>query len=288
MLTLCNIILTGVGAFFGTVYFYNIDIQAETVHQTYNIILFISNIQIILQNNPIIKFIREQIKKTNNIFENEIEVIKYNQILYSTTKNMLINNPPDYFDLIVYTHENQVTHKNDKIIFNNIPFIEEFDYFLCKYNFLQMSLTISFKDVEKVYKINLSGNSYNYYVINNSINAQFIGYYLWKHHNVSYDLNYNNDTSGGNDYVNYVNYKLEIIDNNVNQICLTEKDELILGENTYIVVSTDSNNDNIQEKKPEVEQILQNVSDSMIFTSNSDSDSETVLNSESFYEFPKE
>ena len=312
MLTLCNIIIAGTGAFFGTIYFYNIDLLTESIQQTYNFMLFISNIQIMMQNNSIVQLIQEQIRKIKNLFENEIEVIKYNQCLYSTTKEVLINNPPTCFDLIIYTHENNITHKNDKIIFNNIPFIKEFDYLLCKYHFLQILLTISYEGAEKVYKIDLSGDSYNYYIINNCINAQFIGYYLWKHYNVSYDLNYYNDTNTSNDYVNY---KLEIIDNNVNQLFLTERDELILGENTYIIVTTPSDNDDCDEVdfskkhylvKPELEEeeqetLLQNVSDSMIFNSINDSSSEddnviitedtTVQNlsdSESPLEFPKE
>ena len=95
---------------------------------------------------------------------------------------------------------------------------------------------MSYLHENKIYSINLKNNKYNYYIVNNCLNQLFLKYYL---KNVL-KTQINPDT---------FDYKLSIIDNNVNIMTLLPNQYIIIMEDDYQIHSvpndTHSENNNV-------------------------------------------
>jgi hypothetical protein len=129
------------------------------------------------------------------------------------------------------------------VILYSIP-SEKIEYKKCNYRFIQVSLILKYNDEENIYKVELSNSAYNYYIANNKLNSKFIGYYLKKHCNIFFDMD---------EYEN-INYKISIMDHDINQIVITEKDELIFGENDYKIVKVELPVSNTEKEEEEDEE----------------------------------
>jgi hypothetical protein len=131
----------------------------------------------------------------------------------------------DEYNMLIFKHENEKDSKIDNILFYSIPNQYNFDYKRCKYTFVQAILKMSYNNSYLEYKINLRDNKNNYYIVNNRLNSTFFGYFLKTELGVNYDMQ-------------DVSYTLTIIDQDVRQIILTEKNDIILLENDYTVIDT--------------------------------------------------
>ena len=128
--------------------------------------------------------------------------------------------PLDY-DFILYEHD------YNTIIYLNIPI--NLDYIVSDITFLLF--TVCYDD--KIYDIALSKiNKYNFYIVNNIIDKQFLIYYFNNYLKI---------------YINDFTFQATIIDHNVNLIYFTEKDRIIILKDDYTLIkddAVDSENDN--------------------------------------------
>ena len=106
---------------------------------------------------------------------------------------------------------------------NNVfytSFPTSFDYKVSKISFISIELEYE----NKIYSINLKNNKHNYYIVNNCLNKLFFKYYIT---NVL-KTQINTDA---------FDYKLSIIDNNVNIITLLPNQYILIMEDDYQVCS---------------------------------------------------
>jgi hypothetical protein len=154
--------------------------------------------------------------------QSEIEIIKFNNVMFSTTKNYISVHQFLIYDFIIFSDYEKVTEtmqKVNKVLFFGLPkFPLNFEYTLCKFSF--MAITVKFNGVK--YPIKLSSEMENYYIIGNKINLLLISYLLKKQHSVNCD-----EVTGV--------YELDVIDHNVNMKTFNEKDEITFEENDYTV-----------------------------------------------------
>uniref|UniRef100_A0A6C0LHK7 Uncharacterized protein n=1 Tax=viral metagenome TaxID=1070528 RepID=A0A6C0LHK7_9ZZZZ len=231
--------LFNIGMYSAAIYFsakyYKYDIDGFLLCRAHDFMIIISYLQIMFQNNESVKYIKNRIHTFRKQFIHPIEVVKDNKVIYTTSPDKLLENPPLDFDMIIHNVENNSTKKIDKIIFSKIP--SGFDtYKICKYNFIQVQLSI----LDKKYKIELQNKDYNYYIVNNKLSSAFLEYYLYKYCHIDIDD------------LEDLSYTLSIMDQNANFITLTEKDELVFGEYDYILYEFEP----IQENKPNQENEL--------------------------------
>jgi hypothetical protein len=102
---------------------------------------------------------------------------------------------------------------------NNVfytSFPRTFDYNISKISFISIEL----EHENKIYSINLKNNKYNYYIINNCLNQTLFKYYIKNIIKSSI-----NETK--------FDYKVTIIDNNVNIITLFPNQYLLIREDDY-------------------------------------------------------
>jgi hypothetical protein len=76
----------------------------------------------------------------------------------------------------------------------------------------------------QIYPIELQNDTYNHYIINNKLNSEFYQYYLKNILNISIE----NDK---------FDYKVQLIDHNVNILELSPQQELLIKENDYEIIN---------------------------------------------------
>jgi hypothetical protein len=231
LVTLFNIGMYSAAIYFSAKY-YKYDIDGFLLSRAHDFVIIISYLQIIFNDNETVKFVKDKFYTFKKKFIQPIEIIKYNKIICNTTPDKLLENSPPYFDIILYNVENESTKKIDKIIFETFPSSHDKfqSYKICKYNFIQVQISV----LDKIYKIELQNKDYNYYIENNKLNSVFLSYYLYNYYHVT--------------YLEDLSYTMTIMDQNANFITLTEKDELVFGENDYFLYELDEN-EPIQETK---------------------------------------
>ena len=142
----------------------------------------------IYESNPRLFAILNNIKKNATKEKNNIEFIVDGKVNYSTNNIFFSNvdNPdvifPNNSDFIIYSdYTNETDNKciNKKLLTSLIK-DETFDYEKSNINFMLCEL----KYGNKKYKIDLKTDNYNYYLVDNIIDKNFINYYLLKYHNV--------------------------------------------------------------------------------------------------------
>lgn len=125
--------------------------------------------------------------------------------------------------LIIFTDKNNINETNnetDNVCFNKVIFYsypKTLDYIVSNIQFITLDLHYD----NKTYSICLKNKKHNYYVVNNCLNKDFFKYYI---KNV---LSINNITFDNFDY------KITLIDNNVDIFELSNKQYIIIGENDY-------------------------------------------------------
>ena len=161
--------------------------------------------------------IDENGNEINKILKNNIEFIK------------LTCEKHNYSGLFLMD-KNVETECVNNVFYTNCP--TTFDYKVSNISF--MSIELEYEN--KTYSINLKNNKYNYYIVNNCLNQLFFKYYL---KNVL-KTPINTDT---------FDYKLSIIDNNVNIMTLLPNQYIIITEDDYQIHSvpndTQSENNNV-------------------------------------------
>ena len=220
-------------------------LQEKVITISYNCIYFYSLCQI--QYNKINSCIKSFIKAFIKAFiknNNEIAVFQEMKCL-----SILIED--DSTHLIKMTK----TFDINTVFYESFP--ETFDYKESSIKFMSIEL----QHENNTHLISLKNESYNYYIVGNSLNQNFFKYYL--KNVLKADINKDN-----------FNYKVSIIDHNVNFITLLSHQSLIIGENDYYIVNPDTTNNNVTNNDTANNDTANND------TANNDTANNTVTNSE--------
>lgn len=244
MITLIfNYFKTGALLFLLNDYFkrnYPYEYEMFYITTTYKLINIYSRCQILCKNSihyitynypDLINFIQNFFNKNNhnknNHNKNDLQFIKDSNIIKLGKKNeyvtMKLINITDC-DFILYSDYKQNNNISIKII-NNINLLdktETYQYELTDYKFLLVEFIINGKN----YKINLSTDKYNFYVLDNILDEKFFLYYL------KYYLPDRQNE-------NYENPKMfvKIIDHNVNSHLIDlERQYIQLGKTEYMII----------------------------------------------------
>jgi hypothetical protein len=131
--------------------------------------------------------------------------------------------PPMTYDYIICMDRTNVSRTNvspiNIICYNQIP--NNLLYELSNVRFLSIKMVCN----DKLYNIVLNAYNYNYYIINNIIDEQFIKYYLT--HVLKETISFEN-----------FKYCLEILDNDINIHSLNETHKIIIKKDTYEINTT--------------------------------------------------
>ena len=138
-------------------------------------------------------------------------------------RDINIDKAPIKYDFIVCTDFSESTMTN-KICVSNIHHYIEYDFDFEITNFTFMSLQLLYKDNN--YNIELKNDKYNFYIVNNVLDKNFFTYYL------KYILNLDNLEKD-------ISYKLELVDQDVNVLLLTDKDKIVLNKQDYTIVNNE-------------------------------------------------
>jgi len=195
-------------------------IEEEFIVFSYNCIYYYSRIELIYIN--FIRKINYTLNKLLVYFINkpyDIEFIQNGRIVYKTYKNnlKLLENEIPKFDFCIYS-DNKLNDNTciNKIIYYSIPI--NFNYTITNFKFITVNL-FEIKN-NKIIKINLCNDKFNYYVVNNKINENFLLYYL---NNIE---NYKIES--------LTDYKLYIMDHNINEIYVSNNENIIFKLDDYI------------------------------------------------------
>jgi len=189
--------------------------------------------------HPHMTQIREFIENAKK--KRDVEIIKFNDVIASVDKDNVQIHQLLLYDFIVFSDYDGAkisSQKVNKVLyfgFDNFPFT--YSYNVCKFSFISFSVKLLINGKEESYPIKLSSESENYYIIGNKINRLIICYLLKIQHGVMWDEVKDK-------------YILELIDQNVNMLSFSEKDEIVLNEKDYKVVPfvfIDSTNMTIRE-----------------------------------------
>jgi len=201
-------------------------VEQKLITLGYNIVYCYSSCQIYLNKfkaitKPYVSFI---IKNTNLINDpppkkivsiykdgKELEKLIYYSNKFEESK---YTNTENQYDLLIMSDKKGETKCVDKIHYTSMPLSP--DYNQSKLKFMSMEITHN----DKTHQMYLKTETYNHYIVNNVLNQNFFKYYLTNILNVEI----NNDN---------FDYKISIIDNNVNMFELTPKQYLIIKDDDY-------------------------------------------------------
>ena len=119
---------------------------------------------------------------------------------------------------LVLMDKNNETKRVNNVFYTSFP--TTFDYKVSNISF--MSIELEYEN--KIHSINLKNNKYNYYIVNNCLNKMFFKYYI---------KNVLKTQINTDDF----DYKLSIIDNNVNMITLLPNQYILILEDDYQIHS---------------------------------------------------
>ena len=135
----------------------------------------------------------------------------------SDIANCLLENK-DIFDLIIVSDKKDESEQINKIHYTEFPqILDDYKHSTIKF----FSVELEYKDT--IHSIELTNENYNHYIVNNVLNKAFFKYYLTNVLNIEIDKN-------------TFDYKLSVIDHNVNIVELTQNDSLIIKENNYELI----------------------------------------------------
>ena len=210
---------------------YNYDIDGFLIQRSYDLIFIISHLQILIKNS---EFYKTSVSKLKSLFKtpyDSISCIKNNSLKKTSIVSLFFENLPTHteYDMFLFKHENDLDSRIDNILYYSVPEPQTLKYARCNYTFIQAILKLSYNGDLREYKINLRDETNNYYIVNNRLNSTFFGYFLNTNFGVNYDIE-------------NITYSLTIMDHEVRQIILTEKQELIFSENNYAIMNVEYNN----------------------------------------------
>ena len=147
---------------------------------------------------------------------NEIRKLVTTNISINDKELLEVSNNNENYSCIILLDKNSDTGCINDVFYQNLP--ESFEYEVCEINFMAIELDHN----DKTYVINLKPEGHNYYIVNNSLNQNFFKYYI--KNVLKSDINEDN-----------FDYKVTIIDHNVNIITLLPNQHIILYKNSYQV-----------------------------------------------------
>ena len=185
----------------------------------------------LLESNPQLASFVE--KYLSNSKQTDVDFIVNGKIVYSTTKESLLNSGnlhdetyskiPTNYELIIYSKtykNNENTNITCKKVLSTFPVEDKhFDIIKADYRFLLTEIVIN----DKIIKTNFAYNIHNYFVVDNLINASFIKYYLNQYH--KNDINI--------ECLNNFDYKVRALDQNVNEISFDKENQLKINKENY-------------------------------------------------------
>ena len=136
-------------------------------------------------SNPTITHLMNQLFNTSHssIYEPDIEFILDGHVNFLGTKEELIKEGVKYcndvdYDFIICSNYDEVNQIVNKTIFTKIPCKADFHYVTSDIRFLLAEVEIN----DKTIKIDFKTDNYNYYIVNNVINHEFLEYFLKKYY----------------------------------------------------------------------------------------------------------
>lgn len=174
---------------------------------SYKLIYIYSNCQIYVNKISV---------KLENIFgrkgeKYDIEFILDGKVIYRDFKDNITSNKfliPEKYDFIIYSDHNEKNdesqkHINKKILKNIPSKKEDLNYEDSKIKFISCEIEIN----NKKYTLSFKNDISNYYIKNNIFDIKFLKYFLLKYHS---------NVVTEEDFKNIENFKIHIIDHNVN------------------------------------------------------------------------
>jgi hypothetical protein len=222
--------------------------KAKLMIMAYNIIYFYSVCQIKCnQLYNIISPYLEIFKNENNLID-DIQTQRQTIELFdlNTNKNTIFTEKEhQVFELIQSPNNllimSDLTNKN----ITNKKIVDKKNIDTCNSYFDMSKITfialyLNYNDVR--YNINLKTKEFNYYLVGNIINKQFVQYYI--NNILKLPFYYTKEQM--------VSYQLELMDQEVNIVCLNADQSIIIEKNNYRIV----NDDNLKEKEEKEENKL--------------------------------
>ena len=223
----------------------NLIMQGKTsiVIITYNIIYFYSICQIKcnqLYNNflPYLDMFKNENELIDNINKQTIELfdLSTNKNKFFTEKEQEVFNQIMFLpnNLLIISELSNHMILNKKIINNKIN--NKIDRNICNYNFdiskiTFIALYLNYKDIR--YNINLKTEEFNYYLVGNIIDKQFVQYYI--NNILKLNFCYKDEELSSS-------YQLELMDHEVNMIILNAKQSIFIEKDSYRI-DNDVDND---------------------------------------------
>lgn len=193
----------------------------------YNLLYFCSSIQILIykiKNAIMFKTIADaNVKNTEYSYFESVNDFKIEEIEeFIDFKKTFVDNP----ELVFFKKPNsKMIILNDGIY--KICYYKPFENVSSKYEISDISF-ISFKITidKKEYNIRLETPEYNFYIVGNEINYQWVKYYFNKYLD--------------NNFIDINEYNIEIVDDDVNFINISQNDKIIFKKETYEIVKNEN------------------------------------------------
>jgi hypothetical protein len=227
--TVNNILFFGMAFHIYMTNYYPIQYNLFLVETAHFCVLTYSRLQILadrlyrnLKKNPEFKSYADYFEGLVAQFFNpdvgNVEIIKDSQVFAYTTVEKLKEEhyPTELMDFLIYS-DKQESGQSNKVICYEKPY--NFSYEKCKFKFISLTVRIS---EEEQYNLKLLTDKENYFVVNNRLNKYLFCYLIRKQFGIIKD-----ETT--------VCYTVEIFDQDVNNITLSEKDEIVLELEKYTV-----------------------------------------------------
>ena len=138
-------------------------------------------------------------------------------------------------NLILLDNNKHKGYVNYVIFDNLLEDVFGFDYKESNINFFNIELEHN----NKTYNIILKDSTFNYYIVNNSLNQIFFEYYI--KNVLKIDIN-----------VDFIDYKVTIIDQNVNVFTLLPNQSIRFYENEYTINQDNIYTDELRSEKPDI------------------------------------
>ena len=207
--------------------------QQNIINMTYEVIYLYSKGQLWFNKNitPFISHVKEIIENILSRKESESKAIYYSKLEYynngmlvSANNDIIkdLNNfvKPDNieYDLIIYSDYNKYKQSKciNKVCYNSFP--DNLNYEVTDFKFL--SLTVIFQEVS--YNLDLFSENYNFYIVHNFINKDFLYYFMINIIKIS-------NTISKEEF----KYNLILIDHNVNVQNLDHTHEIVFLKDGY-------------------------------------------------------
>jgi len=224
-----NTFIFGASAHFFFTKFYPSEYQMALLKTSFYVILMYSYTELFFKkayNRPELLWFRDWVESMKD--KPEIEIVNSSGSV-TTNKNDLQTRDATRGDFIIFsdyegasTNTNTNTKINKVLYYDNAHFPLDYNYDVCSFCFI--STCVKLCGEEKSYQIKLVTESENYYIVGNRINRRLICYLLKKQHNVTWDPA-------------SAIYILDIIDQNIDIKSFSEKEEIILKEKDYDIIS---------------------------------------------------